>query len=308
MIQYIIKRLLAAILFMFLLVTATFFLMHAVPGSPFNPGEQKNIPPEILAQIRSKYGLDDPPFKQYVSYMGKLLQGDLGVSFKKQNYSVNELVMSGFPASAKIGIWAIIVALAIGLPLGIISALKRGGWMDWFSMILATIGIAVPTFIIAMLLLYIFAMRLGWLPVFGWGTWKHMVIPVACLSLSPIAYITRLMRSSMLEVSRQDYIRTARAKGVGEFMVIGKHAVRNAILPVVTYLGPLVAGLLTGSFVIERLFMIPGLGRYFVTAVSDRDYSVILGLTIFYGGFLMICILLVDIAYAIIDPRVRFTE
>lgn len=308
MIQYIIKRLLAAILSMFLLVTATFFLMHAVPGSPFNPGEQKNIPPEILAQIRSKYGLDDPPFKQYVSYMGKLLQGDLGVSFKKQNYSVNELVMGGFPASAKIGIWAIIVALAIGLPLGIISALKRGGWMDWFSMILATIGIAVPTFIIAMLLLYIFAMRLGWLPVFGWGTWKHMVIPVACLSLSPIAYITRLMRSSMLEVSRQDYIRTARAKGVGEFMVIGKHAVRNAILPVVTYLGPLVAGLLTGSFVIERLFMIPGLGRYFVTAVSDRDYSVILGLTIFYGGFLMICILLVDIAYAIIDPRVRFTE
>ena len=308
MIQYIIKRLLAAILSMFLLVTATFFLMHAVPGSPFNPGEQKNIPPEILAQIRSKYGLDDPPFKQYVSYMGKLLQGDLGVSFKKQNYSVNELVMSGFPASAKIGIWAIIVALAIGLPLGIISALKRGGWMDWFSMILATIGIAIPTFIIAMLLLYIFAMRLGWLPVFGWGTWKHMVIPVACLSLSPIAYITRLMRSSMLEVSRQDYIRTARAKGVGEFMVIGKHAVRNAILPVVTYLGPLVAGLLTGSFVIERLFMIPGLGRYFVTAVSDRDYSVILGLTIFYGGFLMICILLVDIAYAIIDPRVRFTE
>ena len=308
MIQYIIKRLLAAILSMFLLVTATFFLMHAVPGSPFNPGEQKNIPPEILAQIRSKYGLDDPPFKQYVSYMGKLLQGDLGVSFKKQNYSVNELVMSGFPASAKIGIWAIIVALAIGLPLGIISALKRGGWMDWFSMILATIGIAVPTFIIAMLLLYIFAMRLGWLPVFGWGTWKHMVIPVACLSLSPIAYITRLMRSSMLEVSRQDYIRTARAKGVGEFMVIGKHAVSNAILPVVTYLGPLVAGLLTGSFVIERLFMIPGLGRYFVTAVSDRDYSVILGLTIFYGGFLMICILLVDIAYAIIDPRVRFTE
>ena len=276
MIQYIIKRLLAAILSMFLLVTATFFLMHAVPGSPFNPGEQKNIPPEILAQIRSKYGLDDPPFKQYVSYMGKLLQGDLGVSFKKQNYSVNELVMGGFPASAKIGIWAIIVALAIGLPLGIISALKRGGWMDWFSMILATIGIAVPTFIIAMLLLYIFAMRLGWLPVFGWGTWKHMVIPVACLSLSPIAYITRLMRSSMLEVSRQDYIRTARAKGVGEFMVIGKHAVRNAILPVVTYLGPLVAGLLTGSFVIERLFMIPGLGRYFVTAVSDRDYSVIL--------------------------------
>ena len=309
MIRYVIKRLLAALLSMFLLITATFFLMHAVPGSPFNPSEQKNVPAEILEQIKEKYGLNDPVWKQYLKYMSNLIfRFDLGESFKKVNYSVNELVVGGFPASAQVGIWAIVVSMAIGIPLGIISALKRGGWMDWFSMILATFGIAVPTFIIAMLLLYIFAMTLGWLPVFGWGTWKHMIIPVACLALSPIAYITRLMRSSMLEVSRQDYIRTARAKGLGEVSVIGKHAVRNAILPVVTYVGPLVANLLTGSFVVERLFMIPGLGRYFVTAVSDRDYSVILGLTIFYGAFLMICILVVDIAYAIIDPRVRFTE
>ena len=308
MVRYIIKRLLAAFLSMFLLITATFFLMHAVPGGPFNPGEQKNIPDEILEQIRAKYGLDDPPWKQYITYMGNLLKGDLGDSFKKINYSVSELVEGGFPASAEVGFWSIIISLVVGLPLGIISALKRGGWMDWASMILATIGIAVPTFIIAMLMMYVFSMKLGLLPVFGWGTWKHMVIPVVCLSLSPIAYITRLMRSSMLEVSRQDYIRTARAKGVSEFMVIAKHGMRNAILPVVTYLGPLVAGLLTGSFAVERLFMIPGLGRYFVTAVSDRDYSVILGLTIFYGAFLMACILVVDILYAIIDPRVRYTE
>ena len=308
MVRYVLKRILAAVLSMFVLVTVTFFLMHAVPGSPFNPSEQKNIPAEVLAQIRAKYGLDEPVWKQYLTYMGNLFRGDLGDSFKKLNYSVNELVMGGFPTSAKVGAWAIVVALAIGIPLGIISALKRGSWMDWSSMIMATIGISVPTFIIAMLLMYVFAMKLGWLPVFGWGTWKHMVIPVACLALSPIAYITRLMRSSMLEVSRQDYMRTARAKGVGEFTVIAKHGIRNAVLPVVTYLGPLVAGLLTGSFVVERLFMLPGIGRYFVTAVNDRDYSVILGLTIFYGGFLMLCILVVDIAYAIIDPRVRFTE
>lgn len=293
---------------MLVLVTITFFLMHAVPGSPFNPSEQKNVPAEILAQIQEKYGLNQPIWRQYLNYMNNLLHGDLGESFKKINYTVNELVLGGFPVSAKLGAWAILFALAVGIPLGIISALKRGGWMDWFSMIIATIGISVPTFIIAVLMMFVFAMKLGWLPVFGYGTWKHLVIPVTCLALSPIAYITRLMRSSMLEVSQQDYIRTARAKGVPEFTVIAKHGIRNAVLPVVTYLGPLVAGLLTGSFVVERLFMLPGMGRYFVTAVNDRDYSVILGLTIFYGGFLMLCILLVDIAYAIIDPRVKFTE
>lgn len=308
MLKYILKRVFAALLSMLVLITATFFLMHAVPGSPFNPSEQKNIPPEVLEQIRDKYGLNDPIGTQYLRYMRNLLHGDLGDSFKKLNYSVTELVLGGFPVSAAVGFWAILVALVIGLPLGIVSALKRGKWMDWFSMILATIGISVPTFIIAMLLMYVFAMKLGWLPVFGWGEWRHFVIPVACLALSPIAYITRLMRSSMLEVARQDYMRTARAKGVSEFMVIAKHGIRNAVLPVVTYLGPLVAGLLTGSFVVERLFMIPGIGRYFVTAVNDRDYSVILGLTIFYGAFLMACILIVDIAYAIIDPRVRYSE
>ncbi|MEA5039595.1 MAG: ABC transporter permease [Clostridiaceae bacterium] len=308
MLKYILNRVLAALLSMLVLVTITFFLMHAVPGSPFNPSEQKNVPAEILAQIQEKYGLNQPIWRQYLNYMNNLLHGDLGESFKKINYTVNELVLGGFPVSAKLGAWAILFALAVGIPLGIISALKRGGWMDWFSMIIATIGISVPTFIIAVLMMFVFAMKLGWLPVFGYGTWKHLVIPVTCLALSPIAYITRLMRSSMLEVSQQDYIRTARAKGVPEFTVIAKHGIRNAVLPVVTYLGPLVAGLLTGSFVVERLFMLPGMGRYFVTAVNDRDYSVILGLTIFYGGFLMLCILLVDIAYAIIDPRVKFTE
>jgi oligopeptide transport system permease protein len=308
MAQYILKRVAALLISMFVLITVTFFLMHAIPGGPFSQGEQKNVPARVLETLRAKYGLDLPIWQQYLNYLWRLAHGDLGDSFKKLNYSVNELIFGGFPVSAVVGAWSIIVALGAGIPLGIIAALKRGGWMDWFSMIVATVGISMPTFIIAMLLMYVFAMKLGWLPVYGYGTVKHLVIPVICLSLSPIAYITRLMRSSMLEVSRQDYMRTARAKGVPEFMVIAKHGIRNSVLPVVTYLGPLIAVLLTGSFVVERLFMLPGMGRYFVNAIFERDYSVILGLTIFYGGFIMLCTLLVDIAYAIIDPRVKFTE
>lgn len=305
MTRYILKRVVAALISMFFLITVTFFLMHAIPGGPFSAGEQKDLNPDIVAAIRARYGLDQPVWKQYLNYLAKLIQGDMGVSYKKTNYTVNELITGGFPASAEVGAVAIVIALAIGIPLGIISALKRGSWADMLSMVIATIGIAIPTFVIAMLLMYEFCMRHALLPNFGWGTAKHLILPVACMCLSPIANVTRLMRSSMLEVSRQDYIRTARSKGVPEIKVICKHMIRNAVLPVVTYLGPLVAALLTGSFAIERLFMIPGMGRYFVNAVSDRDYTVIMGLTIFYGAFIMICTLLVDIAYAIIDPRVK---
>ena len=301
----IVKRLIAALISMFFLITITFFLMHAIPGGPFSAGEQKDLNPEILEAIRARYGLDLPVWKQYVNYLNQLLHGDMGVSFKKTNYTVNELILGGFPISGKVGLVAIGIALLIGIPLGIISALKRGSWADMLSMVIATIGISVPTFIIAMFLMYQFCMKHAILPNFGWGELQHYILPVACMCLSPIAHVTRLMRSSMLEVSRQDYVRTARSKGVPEIKVIGKHMVRNAVLPVITYLGPLVAALMTGSFAIERLFMIPGMGRYFVNAVSDRDYTVIMGLTIFYGAFIMLCTLLVDIAYAIIDPRVK---
>ena len=306
--RYIVKRLVAAIISMFFLITITFFLMHAIPGGPFSAGERKDLNPEIVEAIRARYGLDQPVWKQYLNYMAKLLQGDMGVSFKKTNYTVNELIGLGFPISGKIGIIAIVIALIVGIPLGVTAALKRGSWADMGSMIFATIGISVPTFVIAMLLMYEFCMKHPLLPTFGWGEVRHLILPVFCMCLGPIASITRLCRSSMLEVSRQDYVRTARAKGVGEGSVIFKHMLRNAILPVVTYLGPLVAGLMTGTFSIERLFMIPGMGRYFVNAVTDRDYTVIMGLTIFYGAFIMVCTLLVDIAYAFIDPRVRFDE
>ena len=229
MTRYIVTRLIAALISMFFLITITFFLMHAIPGGPFSAGEQKDLNPEILEAIRARYGLDLPVWKQYVNYLNQLLHGDMGVSFKKTNYTVNELILGGFPISGKVGLVAIGIALLIGIPLGIISALKRGSWADMLSMVIATIGISVPTFIIAMFLMYQFCMKHAILPNFGWGELQHYILPVACMCLSPIAHVTRLMRSSMLEVSRQDYVRTARSKGVPEIKVIGKHMVRNRV-------------------------------------------------------------------------------
>jgi len=308
MLKYILKRILAGLLTMLVLVTVTFCLMHAIPGGPFSPTEERNVPKSVLDAIEKRYGLQDPLPAQYLHYMESLARGDLGISFKQMDVSVNELVARGFPVSARVGLVSVIVSLIIGIPFGIIAAIKRGKWMDWVSMSLATIGIAIPSFVLAVLLLYLFSVTLKWLPTYGLGTWKHYILPVAGLALSPIAYITRLMRSSMLEVMRQDYIRTARAKGVSEFMVVMKHALRNAVIPVVTYLGPLIAALLTGSFVIERLFSIPGIGREYVASIGDRDYSVILGMTIFFGGFVVIMNIVVDILYAVIDPRVKMED
>ena len=282
--------------------------MHAVPGGPFSPAEQRDVPQEVLEQIEAKYGLDKPVYEQYLLYMGGLLHGDFGNSFKKADTSVNELIGSGFPVSAEIGGLAILLAMIVGIPLGILSAIHRGKFIDKFSMTFATVGISVPSFVLSVLLMFLFAVKLRILPTYGLETWQSFILPVFCLAFSPIAYITRLMRSSMLEVMRQDYIRTARSKGVSEFFVIAKHALRNSIIPIVTYLGPLVAALLTGSFVIERLFSIPGIGRYFVSGISDRDYSVTLGLTIFFGALLILCNIIVDLFYVIIDPRVKIED
>ncbi|HZG14118.1 MAG TPA: ABC transporter permease [Candidatus Bathyarchaeia archaeon] len=306
--KYIMKRIFAGLVTMFVLTTVTFFLMHAIPGGPFSPAEERKIPKSVLAKIQEKYGLDEPVTVQYVNYLKNLAKGDFGISFKQQDISVNELIKQGFPVSAKVGLIAIVVALLIGIPLGIISATKRGRWPDWLSMIIATVGISIPNFVLSVLLLFLFAVVLKLLPTFGLTSWKHYILPVAGLSFGPIAYIARLMRSSMLEVMRHDYIRTARAKGVHELSVICKHALKNAIIPIVTYLGPLVAVLLTGSFVIERIFSIPGIGRDFVTSIADRDYSVILGMTVFFGVFIIVCNLIVDILYAVIDRRVKMDE
>lgn len=308
MLKYIVKRIFAGILTLVVLITVAFFMMHAMPGSPFSPAEQKNVPAEVLERLAASYGLDRPVFEQYIDYWKSLLHGDLGISYKKTDTTVNDIIEMHFPVSARVGAVAVIVSLLIGLPLGILAAVYRGKAVDFASMVFATIGISVPVFVISVLLMYLFSGVLQWLPTYGLTSWRHYILPVACLSFNPIAYIARQTRSSMLEALEQDYVRTARAKGVSELMVVAKHALKNALTPVITYLGPLVAGLLTGSFVVERLFSVPGIGRYFVQSISDRDYTMIMGIVIFFGVFVVICNLISDILLAIIDPRVKLSN
>ncbi len=308
MFKYILKRIGAGALSLFVLVTITFFLLHIIPGGPFSPAENRNVPTKILEKISDQYGLNDPIPVQYIRYLNNLAHGDLGTSFKKQDTTVNELIAQGFPVSAKVGIWGVLISLAVGIPLGVVAAVKRGRLPDGLAMVFATIGVSVPSFVICVLMMYFFCEKWRIFPSYGLTSWKHYVLPVFCMAFSQIAYITRLMRSSMLETMRQDYIRTERAKGVPEFTVISKYAMKNSLLPVITYVGPMVAALLTGTFIIEKLFSIPGLGRYFVTAINDRDYSVTLGLTIFVGGLIIIVNIIVDIMYAVIDPRVKIDK
>ena len=308
MFKYILKRIGAGALSLFVLVTITFFLLHIIPGGPFSPAENRNVPTKILEKISDQYGLNDPIPVQYIRYLNNLAHGDLGTSFKKQDTTVNELIAQGFLVSAKVGIWGVLISLAVGIPLGVVAAVKRGRLPDGLAMVFATIGVSVPSFVICVLMMYFFCEKWRIFPSYGLTSWKHYVLPVFCMAFSQIAYITRLMRSSMLETMRQDYIRTERAKGVPEFTVISKYAMKNSLLPVITYVGPMVAALLTGTFIIEKLFSIPGLGRYFVTAINDRDYSVTLGLTIFVGGLIIIVNIIVDIMYAVIDPRVKIDK
>ena len=305
MIKYILKRIGAGMLSVFVLITITFFLLHIIPGGPFSPAENRNVPPKILEKVSEQYGLNDPIPEQYLK---NLAQGDLGTSFKKQDTTVNELIAQGFPVSARVGFWGVLISLAVGVPLGVIAAVKRGKWPDGAAMVFATIGVSVPSFVICVLMMYFFCEKWKIFPSYGLTSWKHYVLPVFCMAFSQIAYITRLMRSSMLETMRQDYIRTERAKGVPEFTVISRYAMKNSLLPVITYVGPMVAALLTGTFIIEKLFSVPGLGRYFVSAINDRDYSVTLGLTLFVGTLIIIVNIIVDIMYAVIDPRVKIDK
>ncbi len=308
MIQYVVKRIFAGVTTVFFLITITFFLMRAIPGGPFSAPEDRNVTPEMIERIEEKYGLNDPLFTQYVRYLKNILKGDLGFSFIQPDYSVNEIIERGFPATVKVGLISAAVSLILGVALGIISAVHRGHWEDWAAMVFATLGISIPSFVITVLLMYYFCGVLQVLPNFGLSSWLHYLLPVAALSFSSVASITRLTRSSMLEVMRQDYIRTARAKGVREFAIILKHGLKNAILPVVTYAGPMIAALLTGCFVVERMFSIPGIGREYVTSINDRDYAVLLGMTIYFGTLIIIANLIVDVAYAILDPRIKIEK
>lgn len=306
MLSYTIKRIVISVITLWVVVTITFLLMHAVPGGPFD--REKPLPPEVKAQMQARYHLDKSLWWQYADYMKHLVQFDLGPSFQYQGRTVNDLVRDGLPASAQLGVVSVIVALMFGIPFGIAAALKQGKWADNFVMLLSTLGITIPNFVLATMLLYFFSLKLNLFPTMGWDSWKNFVLPAIALSASPTAMIARLTRSSLLDVIRQDYIRTARAKGVPEVLVIVKHALKNALIPVVTYLGPLLSAVLTGSFVIETIFSVPGIGRQFVQSINNRDYTVILGLTIFDATTLIVLNFLVDMLYAVIDPRIKYSN
>ncbi len=294
------------IITLWFVITITFFLMHAIPGGPFT--SEKELPEEVLEALNEKYHLNDPLYKQYFDYLAGVATFDLGPSFKRIGVTVNDLIIAGFPVSAKVGGLAILSIIVVGIPIGITSALKQNSLTDYIVTIFATLGIAVPSFVIATLIIYFFSSKFSILPSHGMGTWKHYIGPVISLSGFSLAFVSRLTRSSMLEVLQQDYIRTARAKGLPEFVVIGKHALKNALIPVITYMGPMIAAILTGSFVIERIFAIPGMGKHFVESVGNRDYTVLMGITIFYAFFAIVMILIVDIAYGFIDPRIKLGE
>jgi oligopeptide transport system permease protein len=305
MVKYIGKRVIYMLLSLFLIVSATFLLMRAAPGGPFS-GEKK-LPPEIIANLNKFYGLDQPWYIQYVDYLKSVSTWDFGPSFKYKGQTVNDLISSGFPVSFMLGMEAILIALAIGVVLGVFSAMKHNKWQDYAAMVIAVLGISVPSFIMATLLQYTLAMKLDLFPVARWESWAHTVLPALALAATPMAFIARLTRSSMLEVLSNDYMRTAKAKGLSRGAIIIRHAVRNAMLPVVSYLGPLTAGILTGSFIIEKIFGIPGLGLHFVTSITNRDYTVIMGVTVFYSILLLASVLLVDILYGLIDPRIKLS-
>jgi oligopeptide transport system permease protein len=306
MLKYLLNRIGSSLAAMLVIITVTFFLMHSIPGGPFT--EEKAVPPEVAKNIEARYHFNDPLLKQYWDYLKKAAQLDLGPSFKYPGRTVNDLINDGFPISASIGIIAILVALGLGIPAGILSALRHNRWQDNLVMFVAIVGVSVPSFIMATLLQFIFSFKLRWLPAALWGTPKHIVLPVLALSALPLALFARLIRSSMLEVLSQDYIRTARSKGLGEAAVVIGHVLKNALIPLITVLGPMIANLLTGTFIIERIFAIPGLGRHFVNSIYNRDYTVILGLTVFYALLLLAMNLAVDITYALIDPRIKLTR
>lgn len=280
--------------------------MHAIPGGPFT--SEKQLPPAIMKNVEAAYHLNDPLWEQYRDYMTSLVHWKLGPSYKYEGRTVNDIINEGFPVSAELGGLGLGLAVLLGVPLGIVAALKRGQWLDNLVMVLATVGFSVPSFVMASLLMFVFAVWLGWLPAALWGTPQQAIMPAICLMFLPMAFIARLTRSSMIEVLEQDYIRTARAKGLSDRAVIFRHALKNAIMPAVSYIGPLAAGLLTGTFVIESIFAIPGLGRHFVTSIYNRDYTVIMGTTVFYSLWLVSFNFVVDIAYGFLDPRIKYVE
>lgn len=310
MLRYILKRLGAGILTVYFLATATFVLMHSVPGDPL--ALAKAMTPQIRANLERKYGLDQPRLVQYGVYLGNMLKGDFGISFTQQNRTVNEIIRKHFPVSAYLGLFSLFFAALGGIAFGAAAARARGRIGDGALMLFVILGISVPSFVFAALVQWLLTeLNVGAgftvLPVAGWGSFRHMLLPAMVLGLGSMAFLARLMRSSLLEVIHQDYVRTAAAKGLSPVRILFAHQLRNAILPVVTVLGPAIATITTGGFVVEQVFAIPGLGRYFVNAVQQLDYTMIMGLTVFYGAFLVLMVIVVDLVYGLVDPRISVT-
>ncbi len=314
---YTIRRILWVIPVLWAVATITFFSMHAVPGGPFT--QDKNVPPSVNAALNARYHLDQPLWKQYGLYLWDASHGDLGLSFQG-DLDVSKLLRDGFFVTAQLGVMGLILAVVVGMTLGTLSALNQNGPLDYSGVVFATIGAAVPNFIMAAFLVVVFVVNLHWLDALGWGgptqfsdildpsayEWRKLIIPVVSVSVLPAAYISRVTRASVLEVLNQDYIRTARAKGVSETRVVLRHTLKNALIPVLTVIGPVAAALVTGSFIIETMFGIPGVGRAFVTAVGRRDYAMIMGSTLFYTLIVTVANLIVDLSYAVVDPRIRY--
>lgn len=306
MLRYTISRLLSSIPTILIIVTLAFLLLHAAPGGPFD--SQKKIPPEIKANIERKYHLDEPLYKQYFRYLGGVLEGDLGPSYQYRDTTVNEIIRQGFPIDIVIGSVAMLCALLIGFPVGIVAAVRRDTAWDHASMGLSMIGISVPVFVVAPILILIFAVELHWLPAGGWpsGQPLKVILPSIALAAPYVAYIARLMRGSLVEVMNSPFILMARAKGVSRALLILRHAMKPALMPLVSFLGPAIAGIITGSIVIETIFSLPGIGRAFVDGALNRDYTLVLGVTILYGVLIVLFNLLADLSYSILDPRVRY--
>ena len=304
MLRFALRRLLQAIPVLFIIVTVSFFMLRAAPGGPFT--QERAFTPEILANLERHYGLDQPLWKQYARYLGNLLQGDLGPSFRNSAFSVNEIVAQKLPVSLELGAWSLLVALAVGLPLGVLAAVRRNSWLDYLASSAGMIGICVPTFVLGPLLVLAFGLHLSWFNASGWDYPSDRVLPALTLGFVYAAYLMRLTRGGMLEVLGQDYIRTARAKGASEARVVLHHALRGGLLPVVSFLGPAIAGVLTGSFVVETIFQIPGLGREFVNSAFNRDYTLVLGLTLLYAALIVGLNLVVDIVQVWLNPRLKF--
>ncbi len=301
--SFLINRLVQGLIVLWVVATLTFVLLRLAPGGPFD--RERKLPPEVLANIEAKYHLDEPLSRQYLRYLSGILHADLGPSYKYLDRGVKEIISDTLPTSVFLGLLALFFALMVSFPTGLIAAYFRNSWIDRFSLLGATLGISVPHFVLGALLIWLFALQLGWLQAGRWDSAASMILPTVTLGAGPAAYMAALLRSTLIEALGEDFIRTARAKGLRESAVLFKHALRNSLVPVLTVIGPLIAALLTGSFVVEYVFAIPGMGRFFITAVTDRDYPLIMGVTLVYTAVLVAANFLVDLCYAYVDPRIR---